>query len=151
MEVLLIFTFLSGIAMIVFIYRCGRAPAHRSGSDELLAELHRKDDVSLALPDPSDMSHPDNCLIWTTQIPALRFVSDREPRGVYCSPLTLIYLELSRRYPEIYDGRTFRGWVEFYVRMGVFRFEDDAIHITRAGNELLDYLVNAAEHQALEG
>ncbi len=93
-----------------------------------------------ALPIPNDVSHPDHVVIWATQIPALRFVYDREPRGANYTPLKLIYLEMARRYPEIHDGCTFQRWVEFYIREGLFHFEDDAIHITAAGRELLSLL-----------
>lgn len=116
------------------------APARVAKAPVEGGEEHHAD---FPLPDLSELSQRDRILMWATQMPALRFVSDREPHGAYYTPLKLVYIGLAREYPEIYDGRTFQEWVEFLVRNGLFRFEDDAIHITRGGVELLE-LLNAA-------
>jgi hypothetical protein len=137
---------LSSAALILFLYHTRRARSPRSltpprDSDGIVGISDDQHDTSFPFSAPSDVFEADETLIWNTQIPALRFVCNREPRGAYYTPLKLTYIELARRYPEIYDGRTFQGWVEFYVRIGLFRFEDDAIHMTAAGRELLDFLV----------
>ena len=135
----------SGSILILFLHyteltrRARSATAYQSNKKRGIT--NKQDDGWFPFCVPSEVFQGSETLIWNTQIPALRFVCDREPRGAYYTPLKLIYIELARRYPEMFDGRTFQGWVEFYVRIGLFRFEDDAIHITCAGRKLLDYLV----------
>ncbi len=137
MNLLFFVVFVGGVGAIVFIYRCGRSP--------VVAGTSKTDKVTFNLPmgELTEISAPETVLLWSTQVAALRFLSNREPRGSFYTPLKLIYIELARQYPEIYEGGTFQNWVEFNVRVGLFRFKDDAIHITRAGNELLEYLENA--------
>jgi hypothetical protein len=139
MNILFGLVVLTGLTMIVLIYRSGRAPARSFLCCERL-QNSSCDYRRFALSDPSDISSPETALLWATQISALQFVSDREPRGVSYTPLKLIYLGLARTYPELHDGFTFHHWVGFYVRLGLFRFEDDAIHLTRGGYRLLEYL-----------
>ncbi len=144
MDAFLISILLSGVAMVLCLFFSERIRPSPSSSlrdfSRASRELEGVLEVMLPLPHPADALQPDQALIWSTQIPALRFVSDREPRGAYYTPLRLIYIESARRYPEIYDGCTFQNWVEFYVRRGLLHFEDDAIHITAAGRELLGML-----------
>ena len=88
---------------------------------------------------------PDRTLIWSTQIPALRFVCGHEPQGASCADLKPVYVELARRHPEIYDGHTFHEWGQSLVDLDVFRVQAKSIHITSSGRALLDMLVAVTE------
>ncbi len=88
-------------------------------------------------------------LIWRTQIPALRAVC-KQPQGVSCATLKPIYVELARRYPEIYDGYTFHDWGQLLVDMGLFYVQHQQIHITPAGRALIERLVGSMPRQNRE-
>ncbi len=96
------------------------------------------------------ISDPGGTLIWSTQIPALRFVWEHEPQGTPCPDLKPIYTELARRYPEIYDGHDFHQWGQLLVDLDVFRVEAKCVHITRSGRALLEMLVAGMGRQAQE-
>ena len=89
-------------------------------------------------------------LIWRTQIPALRMVCEHELRGVPCADLNPVYLELARRYPEMYDGYTFHDWGQLLVDLDLIRVKTKQAHITRAGRALLEWLVAATPRSTRE-
>jgi hypothetical protein len=89
-----------------------------------------------------DLADPGATLIWSTQVPALRRVCDHEPGGTPCASLRPIYVELARRYPEIYDGYDFRDWGQLLVDLNLFRVEATCVHITAAGRVFLERLVD---------
>lgn len=93
-----------------------------------------------------DLADPGAILIWSTQIAALRFVRDSEPQSVPCANLKPIFIELSRRYPEIYDGYNFHDWGQLLVDLNLFRVEAECVHITPAGRALLETLVMSLPH-----
>ncbi len=96
------------------------------------------------------LGDPGETIIWSTQIRALRFVCGHEPQGTSCADLKPIYVELARRYPEIYDGHTFRDWGQLLVDLDLFRVEAKRIHITSSGRALLEMLVAVTERQSHE-
>ncbi len=93
-----------------------------------------------------DLDDPGAILIWSTQIAVLRFVRDHEPQSVPCAKLKPIFSELSRRYPEIYDGYNFHDWGQLLVDLNLFRVEAECVHITPAGRALLETLVKSFPH-----
>ncbi len=156
MDVFSIIVIASGVAVVVLLGCGNRKPRpvtsrSSSGSARVREKVSAEDRTpAFALSVPCDIFHTDQSVIWSTQVPVLRFVLDREPRGSYYTPLKLIHIELARRYPELYDGHTFQEWVEFLIRMGVFHFEDDAIHLTQFGREVLEFLEAAMRRQTTE-
>ncbi len=83
-------------------------------------------------------------------MPALRFVWEHEPQGASCADLKPIYAELARRYPEIYDGHSFREWGQSLVDLDLFRVEAQCVHITASGRALLEMLIAAMRRQPPE-
>src|SRR5690242_16631893 len=61
------------------------------------------------------LGEPGGIPIWSTQIPALRFVCKHEPQGSSCSDLKVVFIRLAQRYPEIYDGYSFHNWGQLLV------------------------------------
>ncbi len=98
----------------------------------------------------SKIGESGGTLIWSTQIPALRFVWEHEPRGTPCPDLKPIYTELARRYPEIYDGHDFHQWGQLLVDLDVFRVEAKCVHVTPSGRALLQMLVDGMGRRAQE-
>ena len=96
------------------------------------------------------LGDPGGTIIWSSQIRALRFVCEHEPRGTSCADLKPIYVELARSYPEIYDGHTFHDWGQLLVDLDLFRVEAKRIHITSSGRALLEMLVAVTERQSHE-
>lgn len=147
---LIFFSTVAIVALIAFFASCGPTQVHDRLSKANSAEpsyIALKPRPQFPVPSMLDVCHADQRLLWSTQIPALRFVSAHEPRGAYYAPLRLVYIGLAHQYPELYDGQSFQNWVEFCVAVGVFHFEDDAIHITSAGRELLEFLMNSQARQ----
>lgn len=142
-DFIIIFILLTGGLIILLFclpYSPARSSASPSGSGRVYASNDQTNPVPplvLATCGPSD---PDRTFIWSTQIPALRFVCQHEPQGVCCADLKPIYLGLARHYPEIYDGHTFHEWGQSFVDLGLFRVQDKCIHITASGRALLDML-----------
>lgn len=75
MNLLFFVVVVGGVGAIVFIYRCGRPP--------VMAEAGEMGKVTFNLPvgELTEISAPETALLWSTQIAALRFLSNREPRG----------------------------------------------------------------------
>ena len=93
----------------------------------------------------SDPFDENGNVIWRTQIPALRAVCERDPIAIPCSELRPIYIELTRRYPEIYDGQTFREWGQLFVDLGLLRVLGQSVHVTEAGRALYRLLVQQSD------
>ncbi len=91
---------------------------------------------------------PGGNAIWSTQIPALRFVCKHEPQGVRGATLKPIFTELARRYPEIYDGHSFQEWGQLLVDLDIFRVQDKCVHIAPSGRALLDMLAAATHRES---
>ncbi len=83
-------------------------------------------------------------------MPALQFVYKHEPQGTTSATLKPIFVELSLRYPEIYDGYSFHHWGQLLVDLDIFRVQGKFIHITPAGRALLDVLAAAMRRQACD-
>ena len=99
----------------------------------------------------SDPFDSNGSLIWHTQIPALRMICEDEPVGTPCAELQHVYVELARLYPEIYDGHTFREWGQSLVDLGLLRVAGQIIHITQAGQALVEVLTRATPQDSREG
>lgn len=93
----------------------------------------------------SDPFDEDGNLIWRTQIPALRAVCEHEPIGSPCGDLRPIYASLARKYPEMYDGRTFQQWGQTFIDLDLLRVVGQSVHITAAGRALYGLLVQQSQ------
>jgi hypothetical protein len=150
--ILFILVTTGGLIILIF---CGlNSPAVPSVSASDSGRVYTTNDgprsVAPLLLSASKAGDPDRRLIWSTQIPALRFVCEHEPQGASCADLKPIYIELARRYPEIYDGHTFHDWGQLLVDLDLFRVEAKYVHITPAGRTLLEMLVAATRPQTRE-
>lgn len=133
----------------------GRRPAAVSRSTPVPSRVWQASDAPrrlkpfplLAYSDPFDGA---GALIWRTQIPALRTVCENEPRGIACAELKPIYVEVARRYPEIYEGHNFQQWGQLLLDLGLFRVAAQSVHITPAGRALLDLLLSATQQHSRE-
>lgn len=83
-------------------------------------------------------------LLWATQLPALQLIAAAGADGVNDRSLTPLYLQQARCYPELYDGSTFEGWLEFLERANLAIHRGGTVNITHAGREFL--LVQEQRH-----
>lgn len=126
-----------------------RVPVRADG-ERSQAVIHRRRLVRFPLLRTSDPFDREGSLIWSTQIPALRAVCEHEPAGAPCAELQPIYFELARVYPEIYDGHTFREWGQLLVDLGLLRVAGQMIHITHAGQVLVEMLARGNQQENRE-
>lgn len=83
-------------------------------------------------------------LLWATQLQALQLISAAGADGVNDRSLEPLYRQSARRYPELYDGSTFEGWLEFLERANLALHRGGTVNITHAGREFL--LVQEQRH-----
>ena len=146
---------LAAIVKGLFVGRADRSAASprvpvradREGSRQVIGRRNLARFPLLRTSDPFDR---DGSLIWNTQIPALRAVCEHEPAGAPCAELHPIYVELARLYPEIYEGHTFRDWGQMLVDLGLLRVAGKNIHITQAGQALVEMLTRATQQESSE-
>jgi hypothetical protein len=143
----MMFILFTAAGLIILGFSSNRNPAgpsvRLSHSDPLRTTNDGPRLIQPLLLDSFDVADPGGTIIWSTQIPALRFLCEHEPQGASCADLKPIYVELARRYPEIYDGHTFHDWGQLLVDLDVLRVEEKRIHITAAGRSLLHTVVAA--------
>lgn len=155
MDAFIILFFLVTAGGLIILLSCGlNSPAVPSVSASDSGRVYTTNDgprlVAPLLLSSCGLGDPGETIIWSTQIRALRFVCKHEPRGTSCADLKPIYVELARRYPEIYDGHTFHDWGQLLVDLDLFRVEAKRIHITSSGRALLEMLVAVTERQSHE-
>ena len=89
---------------------------------------------------------PDHALVWETQIPILQLISIAEPHGISVRSLHRAYLESARCYPELYEGSSFKRWLEFLeCAQLVTRIDGQRVLLTTQGKEFLHYRITANE------
>ena len=151
---IIMFILVTAGGLIVLLFCSLNSPADSSVSASDSGRVHTKNDgpkpVAPLLLAACGAGDPDRTLIWSTQIPALRFMCEHEPQGTSCADLKPVYVELARRYPEIYDGHTFHEWGQSLVDLDLFRVEAKYIHITSSGRALLEMLVGVTKRQTRE-
>jgi hypothetical protein len=151
---LILFILVTAGGLIILLF-CGlNGPAVPSVSASDSGRIYTTNDgprpVAPSLLSSCGLGDPGETIIWSTQIRALRFVCGQEPQGTSCADLKPIYVELARRYPEIYDGHTFHGWGQLLVDLDLFRVEAKRVHITSSGRALLEMLLAVTERQSHE-
>jgi hypothetical protein len=93
---------------------------------------------------------PDNALVWETQIPILQLISIAGPHGISVRRLHRAYLESARCYPELYEGSSFKRWLEFLeCAQLVACIDEQRVLLTSQGREFLHYRITAKEAMTL--
>jgi len=85
---------------------------------------------------------PEYAVMWDTQLPALTLIRSAGPCGIPSHRLCAWYVKTSRRYPELYDGSSFRQWTEFLSEARLIRREEGKILLTAEGKEFLEYMAS---------
>jgi hypothetical protein len=81
-------------------------------------------------------------LIYGSQIRALEFLNDSRHLSVKPGELEPIYQEVTRQFPESYEGYPFERWLDFLVSSNLIRVDGAGIAITVFGKEFLKYLLD---------
>jgi hypothetical protein len=88
-----------------------------------------------------DAFEPDYAVLWETQAPALRLVATAGTKGVTRPQLFAFYKRAASRYPELYDGSSFRQWLQFLEGAELISVRDSRITITPQGLQFLRFRV----------
>ncbi len=86
---------------------------------------------------------PDYAIIWDTQVPALRLIASAGRTGLPVESLCSSYTRSCRRYPEIYDGSNFEGWLEFLEETKLITVRVGRASLTQLGEQFLRYRITA--------
>jgi hypothetical protein len=93
---------------------------------------------------------PDHALLWETQIPILQLISIEGSHGISVRRLHRAYLESARCYLELYEGSSFKGWLEFLEHAQLVACIDgQRVLLTSQGREFLHYRITADEAMTL--
>ncbi len=84
---------------------------------------------------------PDYAIIWDTQVPVLQLIDRAAGRGIRAQQLRAFYSQSARRYPELYDGSSFGGWLEFLKNEQLIATIGMRVFITAEGHDFLAYRV----------
>lgn len=85
-----------------------------------------------------DAFEPATAALWDTQISALEHIRDAGRDGLDVEDLQLVYAQQARRFPELYDGSSFAGWVRFLEEADLIVCSGVSVAITTKGCEFLD-------------
>jgi len=80
---------------------------------------------------------PERFMLWDTQLPLLQQLSSAGIRGNSLAQLHSFYLQLARRYPELYEGSSFEHWLGFLAMSELVRLETDRGCITAEGRQFV--------------
>lgn len=85
-----------------------------------------------------DAFEPATAALWETQITALEHIRDAGADGLDLEALREVYQRQARRFPELYDGSSFAGWVRFLEHADLVLCFGGSVTITAKGREFLD-------------
>jgi hypothetical protein len=88
-----------------------------------------------------DAFEPEYAVLWETQAPALRFVAAAGAKGVSRPNLYAFYRRTAGRYPELYEGSSFKQWLEFLEASELIYDRAGRVGITPQGSEFLRFRV----------
>jgi len=80
---------------------------------------------------------PDHAIIWDTQLPALELMASAGGDGAPVKDLRGFYARSCGQYPELYDGSSFRGWLEFLKREQLVDVDGDRASLSNQGLHFL--------------
>jgi hypothetical protein len=86
---------------------------------------------------------PDHAILWETQVPALELISSAGPPGVHIRQLYAWFGVAAARYPELYEGSSFKQWLDFLEKAQLITFDASRVALTSKGREFLQYRVTA--------
>jgi hypothetical protein len=136
---ILILALLSVILFIVTLVLLGFAEASE-------ARKMRMADVSLEgtpfrVLSVCDAFEPEYAVLWETQAPALQYVATAGAKGVTRPHLYAFYKRAACRYPELYEGSSFKQWLEFLEGSELIYDRGGRIGITPQGSQFLRFRV----------
>ncbi len=85
----------------------------------------------------ADAFDPEFAILWETQTPALELISRGGSRGIPCERLYPWYCRCARLYPELYEGTSFRRWLEFLQATQLVAVTPERVLLTPEGAEFL--------------
>ena len=80
---------------------------------------------------------PERFMLWDIQLPLLEQLCSAGPKGCSLAQLCGFYLQLARRFPELYEGSSFEHWLGFLVASELVRIETDRGCITAEGRQFV--------------
>jgi hypothetical protein len=86
---------------------------------------------------------PEYAIIWDTQLPAMELISAAGKRGVAKHDLLFRYCKDACRYPELYDGSSFKQWLHFLESAQLIACNQTRVVLTAEGREFLHFRVPA--------
>jgi hypothetical protein len=145
--VAVLFPFVVLPVLAIFLIRVMARVSDSSASEQIWQDAFGKAFSVLSITLAFD---PDHALVWETQIPILQLISIAEPHGISVRRLHRVYLESARCYPELYEGSSFKRWLEFLERVQLVACIDRRhVLLTAQGREFLHYRITADEAMAL--
>ena len=85
-----------------------------------------------------DAFEPATAALWDTQIAVLEHIRTAGREGLDVEELRLVYQQQARRFPELYDGSSFAGWVRFLEHADLVVCYGASVAISAKGCEFLD-------------
>jgi hypothetical protein len=80
---------------------------------------------------------PERFILWDTQLPLLEQLGSAGSKGCPLAQLYSFYLQLARRYPELYEGSSFEHWLGFLAASELVRLETDRSYCTAEGRQFV--------------
>ena len=82
---------------------------------------------------------PDHAILWDTQVPALQLINSAGPHGAHIRRLYAWYCRSAALYPELYEGSSFKQWLEFLERVQLITRNPYRVALTPEGRDFLRY------------
>jgi hypothetical protein len=80
---------------------------------------------------------PERFMLWDTQLPLLQPLGSAGSKGCALAELCSSYLQLAKRYPELYEGTSFEHWLGFLAASELMRLETDRAYLTVEGQQFV--------------
>jgi len=83
----------------------------------------------------------DSLILWRAHLPVLRRLGSAGRCGVHIDDIQDLYCELSRCYPELYEGSSFQEWISALEGAEVLdRFGSSFVSLTEKGMFLISFV-----------
>ena len=143
---LFIFIALPAVLMVSAMV-CTWAASRLARDRELQRRRRRSHTAAMLEPGPGkpftvisllDAFEPATAALWDTQIAVLDHSRAAGREGLDVDALRTLYQQQARRFPELYDGSSFVGWVRFLEQADLVVCFGASVAITAKGCEFLD-------------
>lgn len=84
---------------------------------------------------------PERFILWDIQLPLLEQLCSAGPKGSPLAQFYAFYLQLARRFPELYEGSSFEHWLGFLAAAELVRLESDRGYVTAQGRQFVQEFV----------